>query len=436
MFDKVRGKVSQRIASGGLGRFLLFALRKIPLLLAVGFVRAVIWLSRPFVFIRIGSLHADKIGPLLSLPGLYLFEKDHGVQPADTLDIFHDGYGDHQHICNQQLLRMWKRVFVGRKGVRLMNSRIVKGFFDFARKYSLAGEHIIGTTKDGRDILGLIEQSKKYLEFTEEESARAEAAMRQMGIEERGQYVCILNRDQSYLRQTFPGRNWGYQSFRNCNIQNYIPAAEQLAAQGYHVIRMGAVVGERMNTDNPMIIDYAARGFRSELLDIYLPAHCAFFVGCNSGLDAVSWFFHRPEVYVNISDLEYIHSWLSNSVMIFKKYWLKTERRFMTVTEMIRSGAGRFNFTEQYEKRGIELIENTPEEICDAIAEMRQRLSGTWQEEGEDEELQHAFWSNFQTSELHGVIRARIGAKFLRQNKIALGVWPQGKSIIGKEILL
>ena len=48
---------------------------------------------------------------------------------------------------------------------------------------------------------------------------------------------------------------------------------------------------------------------------------------------------------------------------------------------------------------------------------MDERLKGTWQTTEEDEELQQRFWSLFRKSELHGVIKARIGGDFLRQNK-------------------
>jgi hypothetical protein len=47
---------------------------------------------------------------------------------------------------------------------------------------------------------------------------------------------------------------------------------------------------------------------------------------------------------------------------------------------------------------------------------MDERLNGTWQTTEEDETLQHRFWAPFRDSPLHGVIRARIGATFLRQH--------------------
>ena len=93
----------------------------------------------------------------------------------------------------------------------------------------------------------------------------------------------------------------------------------------------------------------------------------------------------------------------------------------MTFQEIIDSNVSKFGRTDEYENMGIELIENTPEEISDVVNEQIQRLNGTWQETAEDEELQKKFWSSLESSSLHGVIRARIGAKFLKQNSELLG---------------
>ena len=141
-------------------------------------------------------------------------------------------------------------------------------------------------------------------------------------------------------------------------------------------------------------------------------------------------------VLVNSIPLEYTHSWGSKFIIIFKKLWLKKERRFMTFREILESGAGRFHRTQQYEQAGIEVIENTPEEIRDVTIEMDERLKGTWQTTEEDEDLQQRFCLIMKTYGRLGligtgrhshsvmksnrylrVINTRIGRDFLRQNK-------------------
>jgi hypothetical protein len=96
----------------------------------------------------------------------------------------------------------------------------------------------------------------------------------------------------------------------------------------------------------------------------------------------------------------------------------------MTFREIFDRGAGDFLHTSEYEQAGIELVENTPQEIADVVLEMESRQSGRWQSSEEDEELQRRFWQLFPRrstapphQRLHGEIRGRIGANFLRQHR-------------------
>ena len=71
------------------------------------------------------------------------------------------------------------------------------------------------------------------------------------------------------------------------------------------------------------------------------------------------------------------------------------------------------------------LEENSPEEIRDIVIEMDERLNGNWKETKEDLLLQKKFWSIFNNNikklnlekPLHGKIKSKFGAKFLRENE-------------------
>jgi putative glycosyltransferase (TIGR04372 family) len=137
-----------------------------------------------------------------------------------------------------------------------------------------------------------------------------------------------------------------------------------------------------------------------------------------SGLDALTANgLRRPTVMVNYVPMSYIPAWRKNSLFIFKKLWLIQEQRFLAFSEIIQSEIGRFLKTEQYEKAGIELIDNTPEEITSVALEMAGRLKGSWQTTEDDEELQRRFWALFKPNDLNSVFRARIGTEFVRQNQ-------------------
>ena len=69
---------------------------------------------------------------------------------------------------------------------------------------------------------------------------------------------------------------------------------------------------------------------------------------------------------------------------------------------------------KEYEDAGIEVIENSAEEITDVVMEMDLRLKGQWESTSEDEKLQKQFCMI--VPKRQGFI-SRIGTAFLRNNQ-------------------
>ena len=184
---------------------------------------------------------------------------------------------------------------------------------------------------------------------------------------------------------------------------------------------MGAVVEKKMHTDNPMIIDYACNEMRSDFLDIYLLATCFFCISTGGGLDGVPVSFRRPVLYVNFAPLGYIPLTIKKNVFTVKKYWLSHEKRFMTFSEIFKTGAAFFLDTKDFKENGIVLVESNPEDIKLSVIEMKDRLLGKWKNTEEDYNLQKRFYSQFKTNELHGEISSNVSSQFLRKNKELLG---------------
>jgi len=270
-----------------------------------------------------------------------------------------------------------------------------------------------------RDVSGLIAKCKAHLYFTDEEEVRGSAELLKMGIPKEGEFICFHNRDEVYLDTVLDGADWSYHDFRDSKIADYLPAARALADQGYYLLRMGSHVKEQLNAAHPRVIDYATR-FRSDFMDIYINAKCRFFIASNAGIFAIATVFRRPVAFVNFIPLEYVRASNPHDLFIPKKLWLKDERRFLRFREIIESGIGRLFDTEKYAKLGIEVIDNTPQEICALTSEMDERLKGSWKALAEDDALQQCFWSIFKNSELNRVFLLRIGAEFLRQNRSLL----------------
>ena len=411
------------------GRAVLFRKMKIVLhillrlslyILAAPFaipVVLVLRIIRPWLLVRWGGLISTRIGHFAANTEMYLCERDAGINVPKQrhVDIFYMRY---RPICNQQLAIMWKRV------LRIWPSWILTPISLFNRLIPGGVVHEIGTNaQHDRDVHNLLDRFPSHLEFTPEEEARGEAGLRAIGIPPGSPFVCLIIRDSAYLDAHQPGE-WSYHNYRDSDIQNYVLAAEKLADRGYFVIRMGAKVREAMKTVHPRVIDYATNSMRSDFMDIYLGAKCKFCISTGTGLDAIPVMFRRHFVYLNIVPLGYLHTFRTDFISLTKKHILKEEGRSLTMREIFTHGVGFCMHTSDYESKGIKLIENTPEEIRDVVIEMIEHLNGTWQPHEDDEALQRRFWEIFPTDAiddqgrpLHGEIRARFGAHFLRNNR-------------------
>jgi len=399
---------ARQIRVGGLP-VLLRKVTNALMLAPAAVVLLVALMARPLVLIRFGRMKATRIGPFSGDVEVYLCRRDAGIHKGRKLDIlFSDG-----SACNQQLKRMWDRTLLSYPWARWP--------YILASQVPGLGAHVVAIdSQNERDVLGLLARIPAHLSFTAEEEELGQAALRELGIPQGAPYICFLARDSAYLTLSFPGRTSEGHNYRDSCIHNHVPAAEELTRRGYFALRMGAIVKEALHTTNPMIVDYATK-HRSDFLDIYLASKCRFFLGDPSGYICVPVLFRRPLATVNMIPLVQLHSWDPNYLSIPKKLWLRKEHCFMTFQEQLDLEPSPGLSSSQYEQLGIDVIENTPEEITALAVEMDERLNGTWQTTEEDEELQRRFWSLFESSELHGVLRSRIGTEFLRQNRELLG---------------
>lgn len=399
---------TKAVSKGGV-RVLLskaITLLTLPTLLPVILI---IRLIRPVVLIRFGHLRSNLFGLFAFETEVYLSECDSGIHGRRTVDIFYHL----PPVCNDQLKKMWER--------KLHILPFANRLYWVNRQLPGGEAHVIPRcTQQERDFHGVLAHTQPHLCFTLKEERLGQAALREMGIPEGAPFVCFHARDPAYFIKFTPTSMSHYVAdYRNADIQNYVTAAEELTCRGYFAIRMGSIVKEPLSSTNPMVIDYAVK-HRTDFLDIYLGAKCHFFLSSDNGSYAVAAAFRRPIVWTNMGALEYIHTWNAEELFITKKLWKKDEGRFLGFREIMESGYGRLTLSQEYTQHGIELIENTPDEIAAVTKEMEERLNRTWQTSEDDEEMQQRFWSLFDGSSLHGKISSRIGADFLRENLVLL----------------
>lgn len=382
----------------------------------------VIRLVKPWLLVRFGGMISSRIGHFAANTELYLCERDAGINlPKQRyIDIFYCAF---KPICNRQLMKMWNRV------LHIWPAWILIPIAHVNRLFPGMEVHEIGhNTQNDRDVHNLLDCFSSHVQFTVEEEARGETGLREMGIFPGEPFICLTVRDSAYLDSHLKDCDFNYLNYRDSDVQNYVLASEELAERGYYVIRMGAKVNAAMKTTHPKIIDYATNGMRSDFMDIYLGAKCYFCISVGTGFDAVPVIFRRPVAYVNMVPLGYLFTFINHYIGITKHHFSVRLNRELTLKEIFEHGVGLSLYTSEYESAGISLIENTPEEIRDLAIEMVERLNSTWHSIEDDETLQKRFWEIFpidavdvfRERPLHGEIRVRFGAVFLRNNRFWL----------------
>lgn len=370
-------------------------------------VAVLIRLARPVILIRIGRLTSQRIGHFIFDTEVYLCQRDIERRKGRKFDVFFNG----SLICNMQLKKMWDRTInVHELAVHVYraNRRLPGG-----DAHTVAIKPWSSYNQDMRTLIGI---TNSHLLFTAEEEVLGCRELNALGISDETPFVCFHARDSSYLESTIPENDWLYHSYRDADINNFLPAIEELGRRGYISLRMGAIVSERLDWDEPSIVDYATT-HRTDFMDLYLCARCRFFLGSHTGLFMAASAFRRPSAVVNVIPYEMITTWGADDLFIPKKLWLAEQDRYMTFAEIYSTGVPALHSTPRYEERGIEPVENTPEEIAALATEMDDRLNQVWQSWKEDQRLQERFWSIFHTEFSHGEVVSRIGADFLRQNQ-------------------
>lgn len=439
-FSKNLNKHLYQIKKGGIKviikkiRTIIFLTLKIPFFIISIPSVIIIRLISPWILIRFGEIRPSRIGHFAKDLELYLNDLDAGINISQKkhIDFL---FLKNKQIANKQLEKMWRRT------LRIWPTFLLQPFYKTNQFMNIFlpnnSKHRINFTL--RDYNNLLEKFKPHLKFTEQEEADGQKFLQNFGIQKNDKFVCLLVRDSGYLNRHQKYSNedtsrWAYHSYRDGNIDRYVLAAEELAARGYYVFRMGGNVLKKFNLSNPKIIDYANLKIRSDFMDIYLGAKCTFCISTQAGFDEVPAIFRKPIAYVGVVPLANLYSHNKDSLIIPRRHISKKTKKKLSISEIFNSNVSISFKSEEYDFNNVELEENEPEEIRDLVIEMDERLKGIWKETEEEKILQNNFWSNFRKNckkddfqnyekrhgIVHGEFASKVSLKFLKENKYLL----------------
>lgn len=369
----------------------------------------IIRLIRPFIVVRMGCLEAKFVGHYSANVEIYLCERDAGIHQLSKPSIeFWFNYNE--SVSNNELGRIWKR------HLRILPRILLAPVYRLNQAIPFGQIHCVASTYHDRDVHNLLDEQPPHVVFTDNEEAKGCRLLLEMGIPENTPFVCLHVRDGAYHAKM------QFTNYRNADVKRHLLAVEELTKQGYYVIRMGKKVKNSLDTSNSKIIDYASSIHRNDFMDIYLGAKCSFVISTSSGWDNIPHtMFRKPILYTNFVPISQMVTWNRNAIAIPKRYWLKREDRFLTLSEIIEIDERYSSIKTKFSELGIDLIENTEEEILDATIEFLDCLSSNYKcTSKNDNRRQREFWEiyernlkKFALRHMHGELRSRIGSKFL-----------------------
>ena len=380
---------------------------------ALLYVGGLLLLSR-IIRVNIHPIVNDRIGHFVMNTEISVLKikevQDRSVSPSLLI-----GCAISTKSCNLALEKMWKREFNFKTNEWgwLLN--------DISRR-SNRKDFYQESTRD--DVLGLRNRNLPLLRFTSDEENIGLKFLLDNGISDSHKIICLNVRDSSFLANSPPlswskNRDWSYQNYRDSDVNTYVAAAEALAEKGYTVFRMGAIVEKPLISNHHRVIDYATNGMRTEFLDIYLGANCAFCISTGSGWDDIPVVFRRPTMFVNYLPV-FAPTALTLPLVISQKI-LQDDltKSDLRLDEIIERNVHGSLFSAEYAHAKVKIRDMSSVELVAAVTEMAARVEGTFVETQAQKQMQaklkHIFSTHpkLQPTPNYYPIRAEFASCFL-----------------------
>lgn len=314
----------------------------------------------PILYIRVSPLKAARIGHLVGEMEIYLCNRKYSNSSLFTLDIFY--IRKKEKISNKFIfLKIKKKVviipnYIGKIifAINLKLNKIFKSkkkfFYDLQIHYSSQ----------------FLKLDNQQIKLTKSEIEKGKQMAKNLKLMPDDKYVCLVCRDSAYLKKSYPEKDYDYHSFRNANIKDFLITCNFLTDLGYKVVRIGNIVENKFETNNPKIIDYSSSKFVDDFLDVYLVSRCEFIITTATGIDEIAAVFRKPFVTVNYAPLGLLEYRPNKNFLVFKKYFCKIKKRYLTISEIFDTNGAFYAKTNDFIKNKIILTDNTPEEILEA----------------------------------------------------------------------
>lgn len=346
----------------------------------------------------------DRIGHLAAEPDAYLKQKRLGLLPRHIGILVVPV----EMAANRALLALWRRVMPCVSGT--FGTRVALAFRRFRFLWPDFKAYVAAEIAEPATYYRILAdwgRRPPLLKVGSELIERGGAALAQLGVPAGAWFACIHVREPGYSL-----RDDHLHDYRNCDINNFLGAVEEVARRGGWCVRMGVNSATELPS-HPRLVDYARSAWRSDWMDLYLCGQCRIFVGTTSGLIMVPTVLGKPCVTTNFVPIS--RPPVSTTGLGIPKL-LRDRRsgRLLTFAEMV-AGEPTMPYTRRDSIPGIEILENEPEEIREVVREALEELDGKSIFSEADRARARRFLSIYPERHFAAHARSRISPAFLRK---------------------
>lgn len=247
-----------------------------------------------------------------------------------------------------------------------------------------------------------------------------------------GEFVALHVREPGWKHESDVDRH----ACRNCDVEDYLGAVEEILCRGYKVVRLGHP-GMKPLPDMEGVIDLA-QAPHDPLLDVVAMAHARFFMGPDSGPGSVAGAFATPSLVTDLypvtrrptlpGDLYVPRLVWTDGPYPGPEAWLPGDR-YLTAHELFRPPWYDMPVSDPFKGFRCRWIPNTPDELADAARDMLDDVSReTPLQRAWDGHLQDAWdacddYDNFPFA-------ARMAPSFLRRHADDLGLNAEIREVV------
>lgn len=368
-------------------------------------------LVRIFVNYRIAIVRVDRLGHLALNMNLFFRRYNLNLVDKKIFYILITPSQNAKSIANRCLLKLYKRYIDKISRVHMLSITFLYEYLVIVNQRFNCSK--VFYTLEMNSNEKEFSYNIKTIEFSEQEIEHGYLELKNIGIDKKQKIVCVFARDNEYLKHLCKNTDWSYHDYRNADIDTYIPAIKFLISKGYTVVRIGSVVSKRLELDEENFIDYPYSNHRSDFLDIFLISISNFVVSSSSGSTDIAWVFNIPYLGVNYAPFSHIPLG-KNNIFIQKKVYKESVVPYKSLVDI--SFKNVFDGKE-ISSLGLKYIENTAEEILEAVVEMESRTSGVYREEMEDIAKMKKYFHEYLLKNTYSQCRAKLARNWLKENE-------------------